>query len=71
MGRGDVVVNVSIRAPVKGAIAQHPRIIDVSQCFNPRPHEGGDFPARRVCSSPAGFNPRPREGGDYSMASSA
>ena len=60
---GQVAV-ISIHAPARGATSGNKSFLWVYLYFNPRPREGGDFPAaasRTLCRN---FNPRPREGGD-------
>jgi len=51
--------DVSIRAPVKGAIGDDPGKLPLRRSFNPRPREGGDVFAERQSSVPQAFQSAP------------
>ena len=68
---GGVDVEVSIRAPARGAtLFRRPRQI-YRKHFNPRSREGSDGRILRYCGLIMNFNPRSREGSDALRFSSA
>ena len=58
-------MDVSIRAPVMGAMTASSRLTTWTFCFNPRPRDGGDvLVIQGLRTAGKSFNPRPRDGGD-------
>ncbi len=65
IGRLDLVSDVSIHAPARGATHRRHGLARLAMCFNPRPRAGGDRMRHASARLRTGcFNPRPRAGGD-------
>ena len=64
----EIIVVISIHAPVKGATPQVHRLTIQPVDFNPRSREGSDQAWRTWTESRSYFNPRSREGSDPSPA---
>ena len=60
----DVIVNISIHAPARGATFWNLWESRTTTYFNPRSREGSDFSRAMVLRRTTYFNPRSREGSD-------